>query len=226
MKKYDLCVHGHITIDHIFDDFKETTSLGAIGNFWYALTKLDTKLNVKLNLIAIGEAIVLVDKEKSMRIGKGHLNMKTRTPPDVDASWHHIMYMNKLPDLSFIDKLTGTISADVTSGKMDQIIPYLSKIDFLFISDEDLFMDIFDLVEQVRGSVILHYPSGSYCYKKNTVYVGQTEPIKNINVLGAGDIFAAGFILKYIERDDILDSLDFAHKKTTEILLSRNENEA
>ena len=42
MQQYDLCVYGHLTVDRIFTDFKETTSLGAIANFWNALNKIQS----------------------------------------------------------------------------------------------------------------------------------------------------------------------------------------
>lgn len=226
MNQYNLCVYGHLTVDRVFENFNETTSLGAIANFWYTTTKLNTNLRIKLNPISIGEAIIFVNKKNSERIGRGNLNIKTRIPPKVDAGWHHIMYMNRLPDLSFIDDLKGIVSADVTAGSMDNILPYLGKIDYLFISDEDLFMDVHDLAKLVKKSVILHYPSGSMCVDKTcAVYEGFTNVIQNIDVLGAGDIFAACVITKLIETNNIETSINFAHNKTKDILISRNKNE-
>lgn len=220
----DVCVYGHLTVDRIFDDFRESTTLGAIANFWHTLTKLDINLNIKLNPIALGEAIILINRKNSQRIGRGNLNIKTRIPNIVQSKWHHIMYLNQLPDLSFIDNIkTGIISADVTAGNMNNILPHLNKIDYLFISDEDLFMNINELGKKVKGSVILHYPSGSFVTNGKKFFEKKIETIENLDVLGAGDIFAACFISSCIKTKNIESAIDFAHKKTTDILLDRNK---
>ena len=74
--KYDISLYGHITIDRILVDFDEHTSIGAIGNVWDALISTDSTLSIDLKPIAIGQAIVLVDKKNTRRLGRGQLNLK------------------------------------------------------------------------------------------------------------------------------------------------------
>ena len=49
--------------------------------------------------------------------------------------------------------------------------------------------------------------------------LSESDIIKNVNVLGAGDIFASCFMYKLLGQDlAISKSIEFAHTKTTEIL--------
>jgi len=223
MGTYDLCLYGHLTIDRIFTDLNESVTLGALANVWDALTKIDPTIKVKLNPISLGEAIILVDHKNSYRIGRGNLNIKEKKPSSVASKWHHIMYLNQLNELEFIDEIkSGVISADIsTSQNFDKIYPFLNKIDFLFISDEDLIVDIKELSEKVKGRVILHYPAGSTVTDGKEVLKTETEVVSNVNVLGAGDIFAASFISSYIKTNDLKKSIEFSHQTTIKLLMEK-----
>jgi len=221
MNHYDLAIYGHLTVDRIINNFKESVSLGAMANVWSALAKIDSKIKIKLEPCAIGEAIVLINEMSSQRFGRGNLNLKTSEPNIINSKWHHIMYLNRLKDKSFIYDLKGIISADITAGDMD-IYDELNSIDYLFISDEDLFMDIKELGKLVKGHVILHYPSGSVCTDGNKIISCKTKTIENINVLGAGDTFAACFISNMLNTNNIKKSLEYAHEKTIKVLLNEN----
>ena len=134
------------------------------------------------------------------------------------------MYINQLEDASFIEKLSedSIVSADITSGGMTK--PELLKfIDYLFISDEDLFVDMNQLIKMVKGSVIYHYPAGSIFYSKEGNFKTEIDLIPNLNVLGAGDFFAASFITRKLLGDKINNKqcVEFAHKNTTKILLGK-----
>ena len=219
MQQYDLCVYGHLTVDRIFTDFKETTSLGAIANFWNALNKIQSNLKVKLNPSALGEAIIVINKTNAQRTGRGNLNIKTIEPPVVDSKWHHIMYLNRLQNKEFINKISsGIISADLTAGDID-ILPMLHTLDFLFVSDEELMMPIDELAKLVKGWVILHYPSGSYATNGQEVIKSTTPLHDNLNVLGAGDTFAACFIHSMLQNNNNIKlSIEYAHSATVKVL--------
>jgi hypothetical protein len=224
---YDLCVYGHLTIDRIFDNFQEFRSLGAIGNFWEACVLTNSSLFVDLQLLSIGEAIILVDKNKSIRQGRGVLNLHTRKIESVGKSkWNHIMYINKLQDANFIKLLSdkSIISADITSGGMTDL-ELLKHVDYLFISDEELFVDIEKLVDLVKVCVIYHYPAGSIFYGKQEKFQTDVDFIPNLNVLGAGDFFAASFVARRLLGDKVSDKecIEFAHKNTTKLLLNKEK---
>lgn len=218
MNQFDIALYGHLTIDYIINNFKETTSLGAMANVWHALTKIDPNIKLKINPSAIGEAIVIINEMSAQRVGRGNLNMRTIDPKIVDSQWHHIMYLNRLEDKSFLSNIkSGIISADTTAGDMD-ILESLPYIDYLFVSDEDLSFDIKELANQVKGWVILHYPSGSYSTDGSKTIVKANNVRHNINVLGAGDTFAACFISSMLRNNDMDQALDYAHQNTIRIL--------
>ena len=225
MHRSDVSLYGHLTLDRVFIDFKEYRTLGAIGNVWWSLLKLDSSLCVDLKPSSFGEAIILVDKAKKTRQGRGILNLKTIKPQVSNAGWHHIAYLNQIEDPSFIEEIrNATISADITSGKKNHI-SFLKYVDYFFISDEDLFMPLEELTSLVKGWVILHFPSGSIITNGDETYRTKVEIIDNINVLGAGDILAASFIFEKIRNShlDIADSIKQAHKHATRILSEKNE---
>jgi len=221
--RHDISLYGHITIDRIFVDFDEYRTIGAMGNVWDALISTDSTLSIDLKPMAIGQAIVLVDKKNTQRLGRGQLNLKNNIPQVSKSKWHHIMYLNQLKDVSFISDITdGIISADLTSGKMNNL-EMLKYVDFLFISDEDLFMDVEELSKIVKGWVILHYPEGSYSSNGGESFTILNEVIENVDVLGAGDFFAASFMYKKLVEDDIKECVRYAHSNTR-ILLKRRKN--
>ena len=219
---YDLSVYGHLTIDRIFEGFEEHKTLGAIGNFWNAcmLTRQDLSINIVPT--SIGEAIIYVNKDNCTRLGRGALNLKTRSIQQTKKSkWNHIMYLNSIADASFIENLNGIVSADLTSGKMNNM-NLLKKIDYLFISDEDMFTSLEELSSLVKGWVILHSPHGSVCHNGTETFTTKTKFIDNINVLGAGDFFAASLIVQMLkDKSDLKECVLFAHENTTKILLGR-----
>jgi len=224
VQKYDISLYGHMTIDRIFNEFDESISLGAMANVWSAISKLGTGFSVKLNPTALGEAIVLINKKNAQRVGRGNLNLSTTTPTIYNSMWHHIMYLNRL-NTDFIDDIkTGIISADLTDGEIN-VEDHLDKIDYLFLSDENLFMDIDELGKLVKGWVILHYPSGSYTTNGKQSYTHENKVVKNINVLGAGDTFAAVFITSMLNAspNNIDKILENTHKKTSELLIEGNK---
>ena len=48
-------LHGHLTIDTIVDDTRETKTLGSVGNVWKSLVTLDLLLGLVFSPIHIGE---------------------------------------------------------------------------------------------------------------------------------------------------------------------------
>jgi len=220
MQKYDVALYGHLTIDRIFTEFEQINTLGAIGNIWEAIICTNSSLVIDIRPLAIGEAIILVNKQRGTRLGRGKLNLKTAKGKPSNATWHHIMYLNQLEDLSFMDDIKdGTISVDITSGKMKNI-EMLKYVDYMFISDEDLFMDINELANLVRGQVVLHYPTGSTITDGKKTITTETQLIDNLNVLGAGDIFAGCFITEMISnaKATLSECATTAHENTSMIL--------
>jgi len=225
MERYDIALYGHLTVDTIFfSDFTQKRTLGAMGNIWEAILKENSLLSINLQPMSLGEAIILVDNKKGTRLGRGKLNLKTRKATPQNAKWHHIMYLNQLDDVSFIKEINrGLISVDITSGKMKNL-EMLKYVDYMFISDEDIFMNINELASLARGWVILHYPTGSIITNGKETFETKVKAIKNLNVLGAGDYFAGVFISNLVAHPtmDLRECVRIAHEKTSIILQETN----
>ena len=199
----DISLYGHLTHDIVFDGFKQTHSLGAIANLWDVIINLNPSISINVEPTMIGKALILVDRESKTRISKPNMNLiqNTNVNTIINSKWSHIVYINQLPDLEFIKEVRKTsqiISADISVGGK---IPneYLKYIDYLFISDEDIDRPLEDLVKLVNGWVILHYPNGSISTNGTETIKCETDIIKNLNVLGAGDTFASCFILEMLK---------------------------
>jgi len=224
-EKYDISLYGHITVDRIFNGFDERKTIGAIGNVWGAMVLTNNSISIDIKPTAIGQAIILVDKDNTSRLGRGELNIKVKNNVTPSRSgWHHIMYLNQIKDASFVKEIKeGVISADITSGKMLNR-EYFKYIDYLFISGEDIFDDVENIAKEVRGWVILHYPNGSYSSNGKESFKLENDPIENIDVLGAGDFFAASFISEKTKGKNVKDCVKYAHSNTT-VLLKKRQNE-
>ena len=214
-------LYGHLTVDRILVDFKETPSLGGIANVWSGLVSQGQGLNVSIQPLSIGHALVLVDKENNYRVGRCSFNVKENPASPTDDDWHHISYINQLSDTSFVSQLNGIVSADITKENPERCVDQLKYFDYLFIAKEDLFMDIKELGSLVKGHVIMHPPHGSVISDGNTVeeYVLPEELyLSDVNVLGAGDYFASGFIKSMISGSDIKTSVVNSHHIATNLL--------
>ena len=217
----NVTLYGHLTVDRIIVDFKETPSLGGIANVWSGLVSQGQGLNVSIQPLSIGHALVLVDKENNYRVGRCSFNVKENPASPTDSDWHHISYINQLNDTSFIPELDGIVSADITKENPERCIDQLKYLDYLFIAKEDLFMDIKDIGALVKGHVIMHHPHGSSISDGKTVedYILPEELfLSDINVLGAGDYFASGFIKSMITGNDLKKSVINSHHIATNLL--------
>lgn len=220
---YDICLYGHLTFDTIITDFRESTSVGSIGNVWNHLKYLNPDLNIKISPSAIGEALIVIDTQKSKRTSSAKLNLQTKSPKIFMSKWNHLLYINELPDLSFIkDIKTGIISADVCKGKkLDANV--LEYVDYLFLSNEEYFDDFDALRNTVKKYVILHSKTGAKCGNKDTSFETKAKTVDNVNVLGAGDMFAAFIIERILNgAEDMKDIIQSAHNHLTEFLV-KNE---
>lgn len=222
----DINLYGHLTFDRIFNGFKSDASVGSMGNVWKCLNQINPSLKIKLTPTELGEALIMINKHTSERSSIANLNLFSHPPLIVQAKWNHILYLNELTDTSFIPKLSGVVSADVCRGNNIKDLSILKYIDYLFISDEDLFVDIKILQNLVKKAVIYHNKSGSVVYpKKGTNINTKVKILDNINVLGAGDMLASCFINEFLTTSDIKLSIQNAHKNVTNILKNQiNEN--
>lgn len=220
---FDVVLYGHLTHDRIINGFDQYTTIGSIGNVWKTINKINPKLKIKIEPTAIGEALIYINESICERTSVANLNLIVNNPNIYNSLVSHILYINELPDLSFISKIKSKyVTADFCAGQKLKNLNILKYIDFLFISDEDMFYDIDTLLKFVRKGVIVHCNSGSLYYNNSDIMTTNVTVIDNINVLGAGDKFAGCFIKRLLESDDPKASIQYAHKKVGKILTDEN----
>jgi hypothetical protein len=221
-----ISIYGHLIVDKIINEFNNYETLGGIANVWDSLNRISNKNEIYLIPCSIGDAIVLVDTEKNTRVGRANFNRISKKPNIINSDWSHIAYLNQLIDKEFIyDIKEGYVSADLSKENPEISINYLSQIDFLFCSKEDLFMDISELAKKTRGWVISHDPEGSISSNGTEVFeykIPKKYKLNNVNVLGAGDMFAACFINNMLSKKTIKDSIKKSHIQTSNLLKLKN----
>lgn len=198
----DVVLYGNLTYDKVFSNHGSYNTVGGIANIWESLRSFDSSISVGVQPCAIGEAIILVDEDACERASKP--NMIVRSLPDVPvpARWHHVAYLNSInhnvkKTISFIKELSsfeGIISADICDSEP---VPFecLDKIDILFAGEGDFIGSPEKIAKQVKGAFIYHSPEKTKLYFKGTEKVFPVEKfVDNVNVLGAGDKFAARVI--------------------------------
>lgn len=226
-----ISLYGHITTDTIFDNDITYKSVGGLGNVWLMLSKICENYQINVEPTNIGEALILVNKKKSERASIANLNQTKREPIIRDSEWSHILYVNELDNLSFIKEVSeksNIVSIDVCKGKKFNQLSILKYVDYFFISDEDLFIDVNSLAAKTKGWIILHHKGGSKCINKNISFEINTPIIDNINVLGAGDMFAAAVInsiLNTVDKSNLQLNIKEAHNITSKILTEINEKD-
>ena len=216
MKSFDISLYGHLSFDNIFNGFENTTSVGCMGNVWKSIKEHRPHLRVALQPTAIGESLVMVNQRESKRTSKSCLNLFSSPAIPQSSHIHHVMYLNELKDISFIENLNGFITADVCNGTLlDKNSRFLNKIDLLFISDEDCFTSIKELLRKIPN-IIFHRKTGSTLYTGDSSADFNAEIVDNVNVLGLGDKFAAYVLCNLIENKlDVHKSIKPSHDLIT-----------
>lgn len=217
----DIALYGHLTIDTITDGDTERKTLGSMANVWKALLEIDATLDVGLSPIDVGQALIYIDKPAAQRYSKVNLSLVQHQVKMMSSKVSHLIYLNELTRHDFIPALDGIITADICPGKPVNK-DLLQYVDYLFISDEDIRGGLAEYTDATKGWVILHSASGSVVSNGEDEFfykLPEDLMLKNVNVLGAGDIFASCFLYKLLqEQGDIHTWIEFAHLTTTEII--------
>jgi len=159
--------------------------------------------------------------------------------------WFHLLYADTLSNINLLDleKISkkAIISMDLCLHshhfqKKSMILKSLEYVDFLIASDMEL-LSVTGLKNKnkavkllgslCRGWCIMHFPEGSISSNGEDVIDLQVEAIKkDINVLGAGDMFFSSFFTNIngqdINKDNIQAALEHSHKTTGAFLQGEN----
>jgi len=165
----------------------------------------------------------------------------------LQSRWSHILYVDNLPnlDLNSLKNLSkdSIISIDLCSSNQsgqtkEKILSMLPYVDYVFASSEEGACLIGEEKEHdtalkigklARGWAIIHSPDGSCVsngsHKQTRSYRVQNKIKKSVNVLGAGDNFAAAFIARKIQKETTVEeSVRFAHEEATKYILNNSKD--
>ena len=134
--------------------------------------------------------------------------------------WLHIAYIDDLPTSCNIKTDKCPVSIDFcTLQDREDFLPIIDSCELVFDSRErkGLYRNI-----NTKTPIILHDKHGCECIINNKIILSkEIKPKKNLQVNGAGDIFAGFFISNYYNK-----SLAYAIKKTagqTKKYITKNE---
>lgn len=221
----DIIFYGHLVIDEIHDGELITTEEGGITNCANALQELDVSTTIIPT--HLGFAKINIDRANRSRSSVAELNREVLRffPGECDIA--HVLYLNELSGVNLdyletIKQKCNIITADLCKGK-EVDYNLLDSIDYIFVSDDE--HDVEKIVLSTKNVVIAHSPNSSFVYKNHKLIFNYvvSDLLENVNVLGAGDIFAASFLYKLHNNAPIRECIDFAHKHTFEMIKKYNE---
>ncbi len=210
-------VHGDTNLcTHVSERF------GGMYNFSDA--KLSS-LNLVYNPVGLKKVFIVSNKKDSTRTSYvDNVIDAELSKNDIDmvndlSNWLHVCYIDDIEDYKNLSFVEIPFSLDFcTINGRDEYIPIMKKAEVIFDSKERSYL--YDGIN-INTPIIFHAPDGVEVVKnKKTVFKKSTTPIANLNVNGAGDLFAAHFIQKYFY-SDLKDSTSYAMIQTTKRLLQR-----
>lgn len=102
----------------------------------------------------------------------------------------------------------------VSPKRWDTASEILPKVDVLILSEEDIaaFPEELDkYIELTKIVVVTKGRDGATLYQNGEVITSSAYVVDEVEPTGAGDVFAAAFLLKYQQTRDVIATLNFAH---------------
>ena len=225
MKNFKLGLFGKRYLDKTFylSDFKisETNksnkTIDSLGGI-YNIKKHDRAFSKVLYEDGFKKAYIISDQKTSTRTAITD-RFEDYEAPVIDygsIDWLHIAYIDDLANTTSIKFGTCPISIDFcTCDDRSKYLKIIEKCTLVFDSRErkELYNGII-----TDALIILHDSFGSECiFKGNKIFENSIEPLANLSVNGAGDIFAAHFIQAFL-KNGLKEAVDTASIKTTRVL--------
>jgi hypothetical protein len=217
----DVALYGHLTFDQIFAG-SPTFEVGGIANVWRSLMSIDPKLQVKVHPLMIGTSHIAIQGNQKQNLS--NLNQVPVKPLITEAKLSHIAYINELPDPEIVFQIQGFLTGDICTIDVGQGTPLKKEVaerfDLIFVSKEDLAL----IPDHYSKRLVVHAPTETSVYdcgRQIACCSNPEEYLEDINVLGAGDYFAAAYIYRWIQGNNDQDCAQSAQRKTTQFLKER-----
>ena len=198
---------------------------GGVYNFFEA--KMDKWI---LNPLTCGikKAYIISNKETSTRTSivvdeeKSTISFEEVQRINNYFDWMHVCYIDDMECYSELRDIEIPFSLDFCTDKPRAPFFYLlNRAEIVFDSRERkyLYDNIF-----INTPIIFHDESGfEVVVDGSIVHSESITPLKNLNVNGAGDIYAGRFLEHYLEKLDAFRSAKLAAEDTTNLLLQRKD---
>lgn len=246
----DLIIYGNLIRDKIHlceDEFvmgkpnnncRIIDSLGGIGNHVQTieLTGLDlsysTKSMMGTDYDPISSAFVVIDKKdgKKRKTSCVKWGCDTRLSKEYikheeSSLWHHISYIDALPNLSAGDIINmsgdysvSTVSIDFCGSNFPMDANIFNWVDWIITSDTEKHKIPKDFLKKA----VIHSPQGTEFWDEEFKFIKNPIPLdENICILGAGDAYCVSFIAKYLKTYSMEKSIEFAHENAYKFLVKK-----
>jgi sugar/nucleoside kinase (ribokinase family) len=105
-------------------------------------------------------------------------------------------------------------SRQVRPKRWDTAEMILSHTDILVLSGEDIRAypeDLDKYIQLTRILVLTKGKNGATLYENGQIIESSAYPVKEVEPTGAGDVFAAAFLINYYDTGSPVSALNFAH---------------
>lgn len=210
-------------------DFELVSSVGDDYSGNFVIDKLQSSPISNINVVPgakTSSAVNLVQRDIGLRTGFVDWGVcATVGMKPIDADWHHLMYLDRM-NISDILAFSGAgiVSADLCdSHHIDSVLDKIAHVDVLFCSsvDHNRHRDLNSCKLPFKSIFVMHQPGFcSVSYKHSGLEFDSTEVVPGLDVLGAGDYFAANCIASIINTTKV--DIQAVHDNTLKLLRAQS----
>lgn len=208
------------------DDFSLTaiTTVGHDG-LWLTehLRSMGVSTSIAVSPDPTSKAVVIADRHNRQRTGMvkwGACRNHSRWVPSPHADLHHFMYLDRMrpPPVP----TTGLVTGDFCDTESVLTHPFVRYCDYAFASDREERPLSTGPCPSIRRGVVVHSPDRAYVMRPGAggrveiLDECRFEVVEGLNVVGAGDYFAAYCVAKILTTGK--PDLAWAHHRTVELL--------
>lgn len=221
-KSFDVALYGHLVFDEVYNE-TFSTNVGGIANVWKALKNIDQTLSVYVCPVHFGSSKISIKNNEKLNDSK--LNLIETKVNVRQAPISHVAYVNELNNIDFISEIQGIKTADVcTTGFNDKVLDsdLASEFDIIFVADDQQHL----IPNTYKNILVVHGPKEVFVYESGENkfhYSNEDQYLTDINVLGAGDYFAACYIYGTLYNRTYSECAELSQKLTTKYLKECNE---
>jgi hypothetical protein len=220
------------------NDCRVINSVGGIGNHVDAITSTSLDLKFCVEYVSpseddpISSAVVIIDKKDGKRRKSSCVKwgcdakLNTQNLVHEQSRWHHISYIDALPNLVAEDifpmhDVAGIVSIDFCGANFRYDPSIFNWVDFIITSDTESNK----IPDEFRFKSIIHSPEGTTFWDKCEArfkHIKNPIPLDDdICILGAGDAYCVSFIQRYMKSHSKEESIRFAHENAYEFLVKK-----